>query len=185
VFDDGRLVIADFGLAIITRKTGSGSTKRPPQGPGEQGYRPPENSTQTDMGSEYDDWAMGCIILEILVFAAKGPEGVQQFRDARQTLQYRTDYFYYDVGGVRSLHPEVVKVMGALEVNTGFTAEVLLVVKAMLEIDPKQRICSNEASKSLRNSLARWRNQVSGGGSQTSSVETGPASPDHFPDEQR
>jgi len=181
VFDDGRLVIADFGQAIITRKMGSGTTIRPPQQPGEQAYRPPENSTQTDMGHEYDDWAMGCVILEILVFAAKGSKAVQQFRDARQKPEYPSDYFYYNIRGVRSLHPEASKVLEGLEANAGFTKDVSKVVRAMLEIDPKQRINSDKASKDLQRSLTYWREQVSRGQTDGGNAPFGLSIPDEQP----
>jgi len=165
VFDDGTLVITDFGQALIAQKRSSERTRRIPQRPGEQAYRPAGNSKETDMGPEYDDWGIACVLIEILVFAARGPEGVQQLYEARQKQHYPTDYYYQvDRDGEHILHPGVVQLLVGLKgeqmawpLNYGFTEAVLDIVGSMLRIDRNTRMDSDKASDRLQKDLVYWR----------------------------
>ncbi|KAI5844336.1 kinase-like domain-containing protein [Tricharina praecox] len=184
VFDDGTMVITDFGQALIAQKRSSEKTRRILQRPGEQAYRPPENSKESFMGPEYDDWAMGCVLLEILVFAIKGPRGVWELKNARQKTQYPTDYYYQVRDDQRFIHPEVEELLGGLasevaswSVDVKFTVAALEIVKSMLRINHKTRMDSGEAASQLREKLNYWRNQANRG-RRTSSNRSGPACPE-------
>jgi hypothetical protein len=169
VFHDGTLVINDFGQALIAQKRSSEKTRRIPQPPGEQTYRPAENSNETNMGPEYDDWAMGCVLLEILVFALSGPSGVEELYKARRKDQYATDYYYQVKGDQRFFHPEVDGLlnrylnMKGSRCDTVFTEGVVCIVRSMLQIDCTVRINTATAAEKLQEELSYWRPRVSEG----------------------
>ena len=165
VFDDGTLVISDFGQALIAQQRSSERTQRIPQRPGEQAYCPAGNSKETDMGPDCDDWGIACVLIEILVFAARGPEGVQQLYEARQKQNYPTDY-YYQVGrdGEHIPHPGVVQLLIGLKdeqmawpLDFGFTEAVLDIVSSMLRINRNTPMDSAKASDKLQTDLIYWR----------------------------
>ncbi|KAI5844325.1 kinase-like domain-containing protein [Tricharina praecox] len=168
VFEDGRLVITDFGQSSIMQKRSSGGTRRVNQTPGEQTYRPPENSGDTDMGLEYDYWAIGCVLLEILVFVVTGTQGIRELLEARGRRTYRTDYYYQVEDDKRFLHPAVEEIMTRLEegmkdrrLDSGFTDAVVGIVKSMLKVDPKKRLDVVTAARRLKYNLKYWRRRAS------------------------
>ncbi|KAI4251294.1 MAG: hypothetical protein LQ352_004941 [Teloschistes flavicans] len=80
-YDDGEFWIADFGSGKVhTYRTGSGNTKSPN---GHPTYEPPEFAKEMKTSRPYDIWSMGCVFLELLVWAVFGHQSVQTFHDAR------------------------------------------------------------------------------------------------------
>ncbi|KAI5795636.1 kinase-like domain-containing protein [Geopyxis carbonaria] len=72
-----RLVIGDFGQAYIGRikqQTNARRNSATRQRAGTNVYLPPECDINDTMNTKYDVWSMGCIIIEILVYVAKGSE---------------------------------------------------------------------------------------------------------------
>lgn len=169
MFHDGTLVITDFGQALIAQKRSSEKTRRIPQTPGDQAYRPAENSYETNLGPEYDDWAMGCVLLEILVFAISGPSGVDELYKARRKEQYPTDFYYQVNGDQRIFHPEVEGLLNRYLNTRGsrcdavFTEYVVSIVRLMLQIDCTKRINTATAAERLQEELSYWRPRASEG----------------------
>jgi hypothetical protein len=160
VFGDGTLVINDFGQAHIGQKRSSDSVTRDvPQTPGEQAYRPPENSDAAVMNQGYDDWAMGCVLLEILVYAACGSDGTNKLYKARKKGVY-TDYYYQQTKeGKREFHREVVQLLKDInyDLTDVFFTAVLGIVKAMLMIGPKDRLNTEKACEKLEAVIKKAR----------------------------
>jgi hypothetical protein len=173
VFRDGTLVINDFGQAHIGQKRSSDSVTRDvPQTPGEQAYRPPENSDVAVMNQGYDDWAMGCVLLEILVYAACGSDGTKKLYEARGKGVY-TDYYYQQTKeGKREFHPDVVQLLKDIDydlTDVFFTA-VLGIVKAMLMIGPKDRLNTEKACGKLQVVIQKARLAIDSGKGDSSLV---------------
>ncbi|KAF8541122.1 hypothetical protein BDD12DRAFT_949670 [Trichophaea hybrida] len=163
VFGDGTLVINDFGQAHIGQKRSSDSATRDvPQRPGEQAYRPPESSDATVMNQGYDDWAMGCILLEILVYVIYGPDGTKKLHEARGEGVY-TDYYYQTIDGERKVHPSVERLLKDIaysHLKDGFCTAVVHIIKTMLMIRPKDRLNTENAWKELQRALQEARPKV-------------------------
>lgn len=89
VFGDGTWQIADFGQAVFRDKTGSSIKMTNPGGT--DAYAPPEAMDLNAKGSsKYDVWSMGCILLELTSFLAKGgPRGLEALDRARYTEYQR------------------------------------------------------------------------------------------------
>jgi serine/threonine protein kinase len=82
----GILVIADLGLAalntILSRSNISNGKV-----PGTPQYRPPEHDiVGGQVSRSYDIWTLGCLLLEFVCWALKGPEGRAEFATQRKTI---------------------------------------------------------------------------------------------------
>lgn len=84
--------IADFGSGKVhTYRSGSVNTK---SANGTQTYEPPEHTKEGATSRPYDVWSMGCIFLELLLWAVFGYAAVMNFsnnRDGRRFPDSPTD----------------------------------------------------------------------------------------------
>ncbi len=75
------LRIADFGSSKIqTYRSGSIHTQSPN---GTKDYEPPEAISMGKTSRRYDVWSLGCVFLEILVWALEGFQAVKLFKEKR------------------------------------------------------------------------------------------------------
>ncbi|KAL8881298.1 MAG: hypothetical protein Q9198_001477 [Flavoplaca austrocitrina] len=78
---EGTFSIADFGAAKInTLRSVSINTKSPN---GTPDYEAPEQKTLGRTSRPYDVWSLGCVFLELLVWALLGPPGFKDFHRKR------------------------------------------------------------------------------------------------------
>jgi serine/threonine protein kinase len=151
------LVITDFGQAHIGTKTDTQDTTLTGQRPGTEAYAPPESHLGSTMNTKFDVWSMGCILLEVLVYVVKGPGGVKELYEARDT-GHGTDYYcvWDEDDGKYVINPGAVKEVGKLLCNRAtdiFIIEVWRVILSMLQIDSRERSTSGEACWALQNAI--------------------------------
>ena len=79
----GSFKIADFGSGKVhTLRSGTGSyNTRSPNGT--LTYEPPEAANKGQTSRPYDIWSMGCVFIEMLIWAVHGNDSVQEFGDSR------------------------------------------------------------------------------------------------------
>ncbi|KAI1090758.1 hypothetical protein F5B19DRAFT_461525 [Rostrohypoxylon terebratum] len=87
LFEDGAhsenpiWVLSDFGLSGLHHKANCEGSNRP------KGfsptYRAPELDTRSNVGSSYDIWSLGCVLLETTVWLLRGWDGVGSFALSR------------------------------------------------------------------------------------------------------
>lgn len=149
LFLDERFMIADFGHANFK------DIDQPSQTLGELGtmaYRPPE--ARDGAGRAYDIWSFGCILAEVVTFAAKGAKGVVDFAQGRCTQvtlgKYSDDF--HDGKKVKKEVLEHFRQLESLAIDRSepIIARVLQLVKEMLEPDARQRPISKDVLKRLR-----------------------------------
>ncbi|CAN9389434.1 unnamed protein product [Alternaria alternata] len=157
----GTLQIADLGLATFHEKEASTKNRQgmPTQTPsGTSRYEPPEMDDQRNKSDprsrQYDIWSFGCVVFELLLWLAYGPNGIKIFR------RY-TPYFWQKVferGSNRyMIHDYVEATMEALdsEFKTGtahkdllnLVRSRLLVVKVAANYDDVSDDCRESATK--------------------------------------
>lgn len=150
----GRLVITDWGNAHIGTKSGTNETWTR-QRSGTIAYLPPENESSDElalMNTRYDVWPMGCILIEILIYTTKGPEGIETLKKRREATT--TDFYRQRIGGVWSVHAGVTGYLNELETGLqGRDLEIFTgvrkVIDKMLEIEPRNRSTCGKACKDL------------------------------------
>ena len=77
----GWFMIADFGSGKVhTYRSGSVNTRSPN---GTLTYEPPEAANEGVTSRPYDIWSMGCVFLELLIWATYGYSAVRQFAKDR------------------------------------------------------------------------------------------------------
>ncbi|KAI4159816.1 MAG: hypothetical protein LQ342_006234 [Letrouitia transgressa] len=82
----GDLWIADFGSGKVnTYRSGSINTRSPN---GTLTYEPPEIISEGTTSRPYDVWSLGCVFLELLIWAIFGDKGVRQFRRERHARRH-------------------------------------------------------------------------------------------------
>ena len=102
VFKDGRpnkyfFRISDFGISYVHPR---GSKLELPPHPGTGTYEPPECQMNQKQSQKYDIWSLGCIFLELLIWALKGSDAIGSFADDRlkdtpaSDDNFRNDYFF-------------------------------------------------------------------------------------------
>ena len=93
----GTFRIADFGSGKVhTYRSGSVNTRSPN---GTLTYEPPEAKLEGATSRPYDVWSLGCVFLELLIWAIFNNEAVEGFtaeRVARRFPESRTDAFEDD-----------------------------------------------------------------------------------------
>ncbi|KAL8754987.1 MAG: hypothetical protein Q9184_004937, partial [Pyrenodesmia sp. 2 TL-2023] len=78
---EGTICIADFGSGKVhTYRTASINTKSPN---GTPDYEAPDLKTEGSTSRPYDIWSLGCVFLEMLVWALLGGEAVKNFANDR------------------------------------------------------------------------------------------------------
>ncbi|KAL6714754.1 hypothetical protein ACLMJK_008179 [Lecanora helva] len=153
---DGELKIADFGHSHL-RSVIEGSRTEGAAEVGTYEYQPPEfwnddgSRSQTKPGRDLDIWAMACIIVELLVLVIYGWQNGELARFARERHDNRNSRRKkterYLANDDYSFHNsfEIVKAWSsALHKDQSFDrpqrlSKVLKVVKAMQNLDPKDR----------------------------------------------
>jgi serine/threonine protein kinase len=143
VFGDGTWQIADFGQAVFRERTGSSAKITNPGGT--DAYAPPEAVDLKAKGSrKYDVWSMGCILLELTSFLAKGgPHGLEALDQARYTEYQRgSDHRLWKRAGDEAfmLKPSVSKFLESLPAlfasspeDRQFLEKILVLIIWMLE----------------------------------------------------
>lgn len=82
----GNFEISDFGSGKVqTYRSGSYNTSSPQ---GTPSYEPPEAAGTGGTSRPYDMWSLGCVFLELLVWAVLGFQHVEEFRKQREDRRY-------------------------------------------------------------------------------------------------
>ena len=82
----GNFEISDFGSGKVhTYRSGSYNTSSPH---GTLTYEPPEAARPGGTSRPYDMWSLGCVFLELLIWAVLGFQHVENFRNQRQDRRY-------------------------------------------------------------------------------------------------
>lgn len=82
----GAFYVADFGSGKVhTYRSGSINTKSPN---GTMTYEPPEFAKEGVTSRPYDVWSMGCVFLELLVWAVFGYSSVRTFTNDREQRRF-------------------------------------------------------------------------------------------------
>ena len=89
----GILKLSDFGLSRINPKTDQNAKERP-RGYSRT-YRAPEFDVRGAIGSEYDIWSFGCVVLETAVWMVRGWNGVASFAFSRAGRSGRGDDAFF------------------------------------------------------------------------------------------
>ena len=109
----GRLLIADFGTGKVhTFRSGSINTR---SANGTPTYEAPEAVSEGVTSRPYDIWSMGCVFLELLVWALLGYGSVENFASNRHGRRFpnsnrdvvRDDSFWQSVNGNLQLRESV------------------------------------------------------------------------------
>lgn len=82
----GVFQVADFGSGKVhTYRSGSVNTRSPN---GTLTYEPPEAANEGATSRPYDIWSMGCVFLELLIWATCGYSCVKSFRSNREERKF-------------------------------------------------------------------------------------------------
>ncbi|KAL8688219.1 MAG: hypothetical protein Q9218_005818 [Villophora microphyllina] len=148
----GEFHIADFGSGKVhTYRSGSVNTKSPN---GTQTYEPPEFAKEGATSRPYDMWSMGCVFLELLVWAIFDYEAVKTFatnRGGRRFPDSQTEFtdddafWQMDEEGNISLRQAVVYWLKELRSTLQphrlkYFEKVLDLIERMLDTDRRTRI---------------------------------------------
>ena len=148
----GMFKIADFGSGKVhTLRSGSANTKSPS---GTVTYEPPEAlSGEGATSRPYDIWSLGCVILELLLWAVFGFDSVQSFAQERRGRSFPDsptnilvdDAFWEMKGGCPVLRHAVKEKLRLLEESvlkreSQHFKEVVELIWQMLECNPQKRI---------------------------------------------
>ena len=155
--DRGMIRISDWGSGKVSeyRHTSSYHTRSPN---GTVTYEPPEAVSDGGISRPYDLWSLGCIYLELLIWATFGREEAEKFsgdrettRGSTQTGSLRDDAFWKQVGKEKVLRSSVTARMQRLDEDPSALPfkEFLECVRRMLEIEPNKRIKASELSERL------------------------------------
>ncbi|MCJ1461418.1 hypothetical protein MMC07_000015 [Pseudocyphellaria aurata] len=173
--DEGKWVVTDFGLARFVCTDGRSEVIIPG---GTHIYAPPEAENFDPICSDrYDVWSLGCILLELIVWAVRGPEGVRVHLDkVRSTNDGEgTDNSYWEyrrVGDhqqnndrirkrtVETFMDDVVRVPTLSLSDRDFASGMWILVKRMLEPKASKRINLEEVLLNLKELLAPGRGSI-------------------------
>ena len=154
----GTFRISDWGSGKVNeyRRTSSIHTRSPN---GTLTYEPPEATSEGSTSRPYDLWSLGCVYLELLIWAVFGPEAIAKFSDERgdervSNSPLKDDAFWKKVGNEFVLRSSVIARMRRLEETLAEPSappfkELLVCVRRMLEIKAEERIKATELSESL------------------------------------
>ena len=147
--------LADWGSAKVNPyRTGSYNTTSPI---GTLTYEPPEHTSKGTTSRPHDIWSLGCVLLELLVWAVFGWKHVQTFsdkrdgkRDANSGTNNSTDDTFWQISGNEcKLRQSVVTQLQNLDEELGKPGalpfkEVVGYIRRMLEIEAQKRIKAHE-----------------------------------------
>ncbi|KAL8921395.1 MAG: hypothetical protein Q9208_005721 [Pyrenodesmia sp. 3 TL-2023] len=149
---EGTICIADFGSGKVhTYRTASVNTKSPN---GTPDYEAPDLKTEGSTSRPYDIWSLGCVFLEMLVWALLGGEAVKDFandrhgrRNPKHAREVSEDSAFWQVteDNRMELRQNVRTMFRKLHdtIEHGHLVpfgKVLQLVKRMLTIDRKARV---------------------------------------------
>ena len=84
--DTGNFEISDFGSGKVhTYRSGSYNSPSPN---GTPTYEPPEAAMEGGTSRPYDMWSLGCVFLELLIWAVFGFQSVDEFAQRRSDTRY-------------------------------------------------------------------------------------------------
>ncbi|PNP58334.1 hypothetical protein THARTR1_01849 [Trichoderma harzianum] len=157
ITNESTLIIADVGLAKqhveYTRYRNSTTTTRH----GSITYEPPEVSPKRQLKTlsrNYDIWSLGCVFLELIIWAVYGVHGTKSFHG--HLSQNSNARFWEEVGsgGTEQIHSAVgtwiKKLRGDLNGSSAFSDVIELIEKKLLIISDKKRADSMAVVKSLK-----------------------------------
>ncbi|KAI4170333.1 MAG: hypothetical protein LQ343_005086 [Gyalolechia ehrenbergii] len=145
---EGTFRIADFGSAKInTLRSKSVNTMSPN---GTPTYEPPEQETEGSTSRPYDIWSMGCVFLELLVWALFDYDAVKKFSSQRLANCAPLDSMKCDAFWLVEKEGHAVKRRAVTDQVATLQAEiqkkhvpfdgVLRIVEDMLTIDSRKRV---------------------------------------------
>ena len=158
----GDLHIADFGSGKVhTYRSGSVNTSSPN---GTPTYEPPEAAKEGFTSRPYDIWSMGCVFLELLIWAIFDHKSLQSFASERQDRRFpgsHTDIISDDAywqmteeGDIRlrsSVREWIKQLKYRLQEQKLQSLEsVLELIERMLDTNRRTRITAQELWDSLR-----------------------------------
>jgi serine/threonine protein kinase len=164
--EQGRLVIADFGLGRFHRLE-SRSRVDPATIGGTATYAPPEVQLGSRVSRAYDIWSLACVYLEFLTWLVCGWQGLNAFGDARVEMvsDGLEDDSFYTVLHDNSRQASAIVRQGVQrwiwdlhqKPNcSAFIHEFLdLISQQMLRVDPNERISSEHLNWKLTRMLER------------------------------
>ncbi|KAH8599219.1 kinase-like domain-containing protein [Bisporella sp. PMI_857] len=154
----GTLQISDLGTGRF-HGLESRSNVNPNTISGSPTYSPPEVVLNKFVSRKYDIWSLGCVYSEFITWLIEGPEGIQNFADARLLYtdpNWADDKFFVLVNNIESgatLRPRVLDWFSRLRSNkrcSPMLSELLtLIQQRMLSIDSNNRISSEELLEQL------------------------------------
>ena len=147
----GMFRISDWGCGKVNAyRTRSYNTKSKI---GTPTYEPPEYTYQGKTSRPYDVWSLGCVFLEILVWAVFGSKAVESFSDQRTdsrnansgTNSYTDDAYWHKNGRDFVLRPPVVTQLqnldeALMQPDAPPFKEIVGYIKRMLEPEADKRI---------------------------------------------
>ena len=160
------LQIADFGSSKIHIIRSRSNPTRTPRGT--LTYEPPELEKGGDLSRPYDVWSLGCVFLEVLVWAMMGFTSLEDFkgkRISRRTSEGAPDDGFWKKGpdGIVVLREEVSQCMRELEKKVQdqprqpFKELLDLITTRMLDIDSTKRIVASDVNSKLDRILAHQK----------------------------
>ncbi|MCJ1394648.1 hypothetical protein MMC18_007528 [Xylographa bjoerkii] len=151
------MYLSDFGSGRVQfLRSGSANTRTPS---GTQTYEAPDGTVNGGAISRpYDVWSMGCVVLEVLVWASFGYPAVKQFREHRQASRFPgssedkgdDDCFWQkDTSGRIYLRPSVEAIMQRLEDEFKHQdrhpfVNIMHILPKMLDVNPTTRIKASD-----------------------------------------
>ena len=145
----GTFKIGDFGSGKVhTFRSGSVNTRSPN---GTLTYEPPEAHTEGATSRPYDMWSLGCVFLELLIWAVFDNTTVEAFASNRQDKRAACDvltddaFWQVDEAGIASLRKSVTLTIELLRKEISRQKgqpfmEVLKLVDCMLDLERRTRI---------------------------------------------
>lgn len=168
--DDNSFVISDFGQATF-KKVGGTSSRVIGNG-GTDAFAPPEiDNLNTKQSGKYDIWSLGCILVEIATFVARGRAGLRSLDEIRHTKlldsNKEDDRFFESVPGTEGfrMKPAISSWITGLpsspQIRAGrsrqFMEEIVVLSQKMLTIDVEKRIPSSETTRLMRDILQKYQ----------------------------
>ncbi|KAL8717253.1 MAG: hypothetical protein Q9225_005485 [Loekoesia sp. 1 TL-2023] len=150
---DGRFLLADFGLTSLKEvtegsktiwKTGDSRYLAPECEDVDNGFQPGE------VGRKSDIWSFGCVLLELLTYTMQGPDGVKAFEQSRKVI-LNSRWTVYSFHAGRKPNKGVETWLTALNKNATTACKGLIgLAREMLQIEPKDRPDGVQVTQRLR-----------------------------------